>query len=71
MENTKLILEQIADCFYQGRNDAGIELLMGAVAEIGAASQGEDIVNQLFDAIEQEDYILAADLLHHEIAAKL
>ncbi|MCH5252742.1 MAG: hypothetical protein J1F22_07190 [Lachnospiraceae bacterium] len=71
MEALKGKLIEISDCFYQDRTQEGMALFMemaGLLAQVPAFAV---FINPLFDALEQNDYILAADILYHEMAEKL
>ncbi len=71
MTEIKELLSRIADYFYQGKNDEGMSLLMESVGEIGGAPGAGQFINPLFDALDGADYILAADILQHEIAENI
>lgn len=64
-------LTQIADLFYQERNEEGMTMFLSKSAEIGQIPIFEEQIHPLFDALEQGDYILAADILQHEMAERL
>lgn len=67
-ETNRSIWEEIADLFYQNRTAEGMECFMANVAVLGQLSAAAPWINPLFDALEQGDYIYAADLLRYEIA---
>lgn len=71
MDNLKEKLIEVSDYFYQERTQEGMNLFLsiaGFIAQIPAIA---GYINPLFDALEKDDYILAADILYHEIAMKL
>jgi hypothetical protein len=63
-------LLEAADCFYQERNQQGMELFLAEAASLAGVKGYEEQIQALFDALEAEDYILAADLLSHEIVGR-
>lgn len=67
-QGNKSIWEEVADLFYQNRTEDGMALFMEHVAALGQIPAAASWVNPLFDALEQGDYLYAADLLRHEIA---
>lgn len=67
-ETNRSIWEEIADLFYQNRTAEGMECFMANVAVLGQLPAAAPWINRLFDALEQGDYIYAADLLRYEIA---
>lgn len=71
MTELKNVLIQIADCFYQERNEDGITLFLKKAAEIGQIPMFQKQIQSLFDALERKDYILAADILQHEMAEQI
>ncbi len=64
-------LTQIADCFYQERNEEGMDAFFKVTAELGKIRGIGEFINPLFDALEGADYILAADILQHEMVKRL
>lgn len=64
-------LTQIADFFYQEQNEEGMDAFLKIAARIGQNPELSGFVNPLFDALEQGDYILAADILQHEMAEQI
>lgn len=70
-EEIKDVLRQMADCFYQDRNDEGMAAVLDAAAWIGHYQELNAFVNPLFDALEQKDFILAADIIQHEMVERL
>lgn len=71
MMELKQQLTQTADFFYQEQNEEGMQRFMQLAGFLGQVSAFKDFINPLFDALEQDDYILAADILQHEMAEKL
>lgn len=66
----KNIWEEIASLFYRNQTAEGMECFMKQVAALGQLPAVAPWVNPLFDALEQGDYIYAADILRYEIAEK-
>lgn len=64
-------LVQVADCFYQEKNEEGMQQFMQCAAYIGQVPEFSGWIEPLFDALDEEDYILAADILQHEMAERL
>ena len=64
-------ITETADCFYQERNEEGMQRFMQLAGFLGQVPVFKDAINPLFDALEQDDYILAADILQHEMAERL
>lgn len=69
-EELKKKLSLLADCFYQERNEEGMGQIMELAVHIGLVPEWKEFVNPLFDALEREDYILAADIIQHELVEK-
>lgn len=67
-ETNKSIWKEISDLFYQDRTAEGMECFMANVAVLGQLPAAAPWINSLFDALEQGDYMYAADLLRYEIA---
>lgn len=63
-------LVEISDCFYQERAEEGVALFMNVVTFMAQDKECATCLNPLFDAIEQRDYLLAADLIYHEMLKK-
>ena len=66
-EELKEKLTLLADCFYQERNEEGMKQIMELAPYIGLVSEWKEFIDPLFDALEVEDYILAADIIQHEL----
>lgn len=64
-------LSQTADLFYQERKNEGMQSFMSLAGIIGQQTVWQKYINPLFDALEEGDYILAADILQHDMAEKL
>lgn len=64
-------LIKAADCFYQEKNEEGMQEFMQCAASIGQVPAFSGRIDPLFDALDKEDYILAADILQHEMAEQL
>lgn len=62
---------RIADCFYQERNEEGLQLFMKIAGELGKVTAFSEHIDPLFDALECDDYILAADIISHEMLVKI
>lgn len=70
VETNKSVWEQIADLFYCGQTEEGMELFMANVAVLGQLPSATRWIHPLFDALEQGDMVYAADLLRYEIAGQ-
>lgn len=64
----KNVWEEIADLFYGGNPAEGMKCFMEHVSALGQLPAAAPWVNPLFDALDQGDYLYAADLLRYEIA---
>lgn len=71
MGELKQKLIEISDLFYQDDTEKGMEQFMQTAVLFAQKPALAVYINPLFDALEQQDYILAADILVHEMAAKL
>ena len=58
--------QEIADLFYGEQAEEGMNVFMAQAGQLSALPQAAEIVNPLFDALEQGDYLYAADLLLYE-----
>ena len=61
------IIEEIANAFYLGENEKGLELFLQGAGALASIPGIADWINPLFDAVERRDYLYAADLLKYEI----
>lgn len=64
-------LSQTADFFYQDRNEDGMQAFMSLAGIIGQQTVWQKYINPLFDALEKGDFILAADILQHDMAENM
>ena len=71
MGELKKKMIEISDLFYQDDTKEGMNLFLQTAAFFAQIPALAVFINPLFDALEQEDYILAADILIHEMAMKL
>ncbi|MDY3908542.1 MAG: hypothetical protein SOZ48_02260 [Eubacterium sp.] len=71
MEELKRKLVEISNYFYQERNQEGMNLFMETVGMVAQMSSMTEYIEPLFDALENDDYILAADILYHEVVMKM
>ncbi len=71
MEELKKKLIEISDCFYQNRTQEGMALFMETAGLLAQVPAFAAFINPLFDALEQDDFILAADILYHEMTEKI
>lgn len=71
VEELREQLSQTADCFYQDRNEEGMKAFMTLAGPIGQQREWQEYINPLFDALEQGDYIWAADILQHDMAESI
>lgn len=62
--------QEIADLFYGEQAEEGMNAFMAQAGQLSALPQAAEIVNPLFDALEQGDYLYAADLLLYETQDK-
>lgn len=67
-DTDRSIWEEIADLFYRNRMTEGMECFMANVAKLGQLPAAAPWIDPLFDALDQGDYMYAADLLRYEIA---
>ena len=71
MERMRDKLMEISDFFYQGKDEEGMSVFMRTVGELAKFPEIAPWINPLFDALDQRDYMLAADILTHELAAQM
>ena len=71
MGELKQKLIEISDLFYQDDTEEGMGQFMQTAVLFAQNPALAVYINPLFDALDQQDYILAADILVHEMAAKL
>ena len=62
--------QERADLFYGEQAEEGMNAFMAQAGQLSALPQAAEIVNPLFDALEQGDYLYAADLLLYETQDK-
>lgn len=62
--------QEIADLFYGEQAEEGMNAFMAQAGQLSALPQAAEIVNPLFDALEQGVYVYAADLLLYETQDK-
>lgn len=70
-EELKEKLSILSDCFYQERNEEGMDLFLNIAGFLGQVPAFKEFINPLFDALELEDYILVADIIQHEMVKRL
>lgn len=71
LAKVKESLIEIATCFYQERIQDGMNMFMDVTGMIVQIPEFSELVNPLFDAIEEKDYVLAADIFYHEMAMRI
>ncbi len=64
-------LIQMSEFFYQRRSQEGLALLPETVERLLKIPESAEYIEPLLDAIEQGDYVLAADICYHEIARRI
>lgn len=64
-------LTDIANLFYQERINEGMQLFPSIIEMILPISEFAELIEPLFQAIENKDYILAADIFSHEMAERI
>lgn len=64
-------LTEISTLFYQEKYEKGMELFMAEVAKLALVPEFSAHINPLFDAVEAQDYVLAADILYYEMVKKI
>lgn len=80
IEEVKLNLENLKDCFYRGSENGAGSLIIRMIDHIDIILEGRNIFNdyvnvekieeilpELLEAMENEDSILVGDLLNYEI----
>jgi hypothetical protein len=70
-DELKQKLTEAADCLYQEKTQEGVDAVLSLAVALGREEKISSDINPLFDALEQGDYILAADVLQHEMAEKI
>lgn len=63
-------LREIANLFYRDQNEQGVEQILKCAEHLAKVPDAARWINPLFDALELGDYILAADILQHELVEK-
>lgn len=71
LEVVKKKLIEIATCFYQERIQDGMDMFMEVIKIIVQINEFKDYINPLFDAVEEKDYVLVADIFYHEMAMRI
>lgn len=64
-------LMEIATCFYQEKIQEGLGMFEDVVGMVLSVPEFSGLMNPLFDAVENKDYVLAADIFYHEMAMKI
>lgn len=64
-------LIEISTCFYQERIKEGMDMFMDVVGAVVLVPEFAGYIDPLFDAVEQKDYVLAADIFYHEMAMRI
>lgn len=64
-------LVDISACFYQERISDGMGMFMDVVGMVAQIPEFAELMNPLFDAVENKDYVLAADIFYHEMAMRI
>lgn len=71
LATVKKRLTENANLFYQQRNAEGMQLFPGTVEMIVQIPEFTELIEPLFQAIENKDYILAADIFCHGMAERI
>lgn len=64
-------LTNIANLFYQERINEGMQLFPAIIEMILPIPEFAELIEPLFQAIENKNYILAADIFYHEMAENI
>ena len=67
MSDLITIIEETASAFYVGEDQQGLDLFLGNAANMAVIPGIADWLNPLFDVVEQQDYLYAADILLYEV----
>lgn len=71
LEKVKISLMNISTLYYQEKIQEAMKLFLPAVEMIIQIPEFSPLIQPLFDAVENKDYITAADILYHEMACKI
>ena len=71
LEKVKESLIEISTLFYQEKIQEAMELFLPTVEMIIMIPEFSQFIQPLFDAVENKDYIMAADILYHEMACRI
>lgn len=71
VQQQRQTLIDISALFYQNLFQEGLEMFMNHVAVLTQIPGNEKWIDPLFHALEEEDYLYAADILCHELAAAI
>lgn len=71
LEKVKISLMSISTLFYQEKIQEAMKLFLPAIEIIVQIPEFSPLIQPLFDAVENKDYIMAADILYHEMACKI
>ena len=71
LEKVKESLIEISTLFYQEKIQEAMELFLLTVEMIIMIPEFSQFIQPLFDAVENKDYIMAADILYHEMACRI
>lgn len=71
LDVVKKKLIEIATCFYQERIQDGMDMFMEVIKIIVEINEFKEYINPLFDAVEEKDYVLVADIFYHEMAMRI
>lgn len=58
-------LVRISDLFYQDAIGEGMELFLGQAAIFTTVPTLQEFISPVFDALEREDYLAAADIIRY------
>lgn len=64
-------LTEISTYFYQERIQEGMDMFMDVIGLVVQIPEFGELINPLFDAVENKDYVLAADIFYHEMAMRI
>lgn len=64
-------LIEISTYFYQEKIQEGMDMFMDVVGMIVQIPEFSECINPLFDAVENKDYVLAADIFYYEMAERI
>lgn len=70
MDELIATLIEVSDMMYAGMGSEARKILLDQAEALGTIPGIHEVIDPLFDALEREDYLFAADIIRYDICVK-